>query len=102
MILERERLRVRYLSLLERMANYYYSKGEYALCMDYARGILVRDPCREEAHRLMMRCFINLGDRAQAMRQYTLCQEILRVEFDAVPEPTTTALFNQLRLNLES
>jgi hypothetical protein len=44
-----------------------------------------------------MRCCVRSGERAQALRQYRLCVDILRSEFDALPEPATVALFDQVR-----
>ena len=35
----------------------------------------------------------------QGYRQYQLCQELLRQEFDAAPERDTVALFDQIRLD---
>lgn len=98
-VIERERLRARYLSLLARLADYHYGQQDYATCLDYAALLLAKDACREDAHRLAMRCHVRQGERAQALRQYRLCQDILRVEFDVAPEPATTALFDQVRLD---
>jgi DNA-binding SARP family transcriptional activator len=98
-IVERERLRSRYLSLLARVADYHYGARDYDTCLEYAGCLLASDPCREDAHRLVMRCHVRRGERAQALRQYRLCQDILRAEFDAVPEPATTVLFDQIRLD---
>jgi len=95
--LERERLRGRYLTLLARLADYHYGADEYATSEGYARHLLARDPCREDAHRLIMRCCVRSGERAQALRQYRLCADILRSAFDASPEPATVALFDQVR-----
>ncbi len=57
-------------------------------------------PCREDAYRMLMRCYIRRGERAAALNLYRRCVDILRAEFDAVPEPTTTALFEQIRLDV--
>jgi DNA-binding SARP family transcriptional activator len=98
-VLERERLRARYLALLTHLADYHFSEGNYAACLDYAQRLLDKDPCREDAHRLIMRCYMRRGERAQALRQYRLCRDILRAEFDAVPELATIALYDQMRLD---
>lgn len=98
-ILERERLSALYLNLLMYMADFYFAQGDYTECLDYSRALLASDPIREDAHRLVMRCYMRRGERAQALRQYQLCQEILRSEFDAVPEPASKALFDQIRLD---
>ncbi len=101
-VLERERLRARYLTLLSYLADYHFNKGDYATSMAYARSLLDKDPCREDAHRLVMRCYVRQGERAQALRQYRLCQDILHAEFDAVPERATTALYDRVRLDPSS
>jgi DNA-binding SARP family transcriptional activator len=98
-VVERERLRARYLNLLARLAQYSYDEGDYPACQEHALRMLANDPCREDAHRLVMRCCVRQGERAQAFRQYRLCTDILHAEFDADPEPATTALFEQVRLN---
>jgi len=96
-IVERERLRSRYLGLLARLAEYHYNERAYAQCLTYALKLLANDLCREDGHRLVMRSYMGLGERAQALHQYRLCEAALRQEFDAVPEPATAALFDQLR-----
>ena len=98
-VLERERLQVRYLNLLAHLAEAAFSENNYAVCLDYARRLLDKDPCREDAHRLIMRCYVRQGKRTQALRQYRLCQDILHAELDAVLEPTTIALYDQMRLD---
>jgi DNA-binding SARP family transcriptional activator len=93
---KRERLRALYLSLLARLADHRYACGDYAACLGYAQQLLSDDPCREDGHRLIMRCYVRRGERAQAVRQYRLCEHVLRVELDANPEPATQALFDRV------
>jgi DNA-binding SARP family transcriptional activator len=94
-----ESLRAQYLTLLARLADYYYTTDDYSSCLNYALHMLSVDPCREDAHRIVMQCFMRQGERAQALRQYRICEGILRSEFDVAPESTTTALFEQIRLD---
>ena len=96
-LIERERLRARYLRLLARCASHDYEAGDLDSCLESALLLLEHDPCREDAHRLVMRCHVLMGERAQAMRQYMLCEQILRTEFDAEPEQATRALFQLVR-----
>lgn len=98
-IVERERLRARHLGLLARLADHAYSEGDLAACLRHAQCLLDHAPCREDAHRVIMRCYVRLGQRAQAFQQYRLCAEILRAEFKAAPEQATTALYEQARLD---
>ena len=44
-----------------------------------------------------MRCCVRRGERAQALRQFRVCERILRSEFDAPPGGATLALFEQVR-----
>jgi DNA-binding SARP family transcriptional activator len=97
-VIERERLRARYLTVLARLGDYYFEQGDFTTCLTYALRLLANDPCREDAHRMVMRCYVRRGERSQALRQYRLCEQALRAEFDAPPEPVSTALFDQIRL----
>lgn len=100
--IERERLRAAYLTMLAQLADYHYAAARYPTALAYANRLLLTEPCREDAHRLIMRCYVRLGERAQALRQYRLCQQVLRLEFDAAPEHATTALYEQARLDPDS
>ena len=84
--------------MLPQVASY-ASRGDFATCLTYALQLLAHDPCREDAHRLVMRCHVRRGERAQALRHYHTIQAILRVEFEAEPEPATTSLYEQVRLD---
>jgi DNA-binding SARP family transcriptional activator len=97
--LERERLRARYLNLLARLAQQALVDKNYDLCLAYAGQLLGFDPGREDAHRAMMRCYVRLGQRAQALRHFRTAQSILRLEYGMGPEPATLALFRQIRVD---
>jgi DNA-binding SARP family transcriptional activator len=98
-ILERERLRATYHRVLIRLADDAFASNAFEASLGHALALLSHDPCREDAHRVVMRCHVRLGERSQALRHYQSVQGILRVELDAEPEPATTALFQQIRLN---
>lgn len=94
-----ESLRAHYLTLLARLADYYFATNDLSACLEHAQRLLAIDPCREDAHRVVMRCYTRQGERTQALRQYRLCETVLRSEFDTTPEGTTTALYDQIRLS---
>jgi DNA-binding SARP family transcriptional activator len=98
-VLERERVRTLYLTTLAHLAECYYSESRYDACLKATLQLLANDPCREDGHRTAMRCYVRRGERAQALRQYKLCEAILRTEFNARPEAATTSLFDQVRLD---
>ena len=98
-LLERERLRARFLSMLARLADVSFADEDYESALDSALRLLRYDPCREDAHRLVMRCHVRLGQRAQALRQYHVCQQALASEFEASPERATEELYRLIRLD---
>jgi DNA-binding SARP family transcriptional activator len=97
-LMERERLRGRYLAVLGRLAELRFNEGDLEGALSTTLDVIARDPCREDAHRLAMRAYNRLGQRSQALRQYRLCADVLQAEFDAVPEPATDELYAQLRI----
>jgi DNA-binding SARP family transcriptional activator len=96
-VIERERLRATFLTVLAWLADRSYRETDYATALKHASRLLATDPCREDAHRVIMRAHVKLGERSQALRQYRLCEQILRTEFEAEPEATTTELFEAIR-----
>ena len=98
-VVERERFRNSYLVMLGRLADMARRSKEYSSAIEYASLVLKHDAGREDAHRTLMSCYGRLGQRVQAMRQYLLCERLLRETFDAVPEPATRALYDRLRLD---
>jgi two-component SAPR family response regulator len=98
-IAERERLRSLYLSLLARLADHSFQHSDYVGALRCALKLLSHDVCREDAHRMVMRCHVRLGERAQALRQYRVCEKVLWCEFEARPEPLTEALFERVRVD---
>ncbi len=101
-IVEREHLRTVFISLLVHLATYHYAQGDYNRSLDFAQQILTHDPCREDAHRVIMRCYVKRNERAAALRQHALCTQILQKEYAATPEPATMDLYNQIRNNPSS
>jgi DNA-binding SARP family transcriptional activator len=96
-IVERERLRATFLTVLCWLADHAYQSAQYETALQYALRLLSCDPCREDGYRLAMRAYVRRGERAQALRQYQLCEHVLRREFDTAPEPLTTELFERIR-----
>jgi DNA-binding SARP family transcriptional activator len=96
-LIERERLRARFLSVYAHLADLAFAAADYERTLVSALQLLGYDPCREDAHRLAMRCYVRIGQRAQALRQYRICREVLALEFDARPEESTEELYLLVR-----
>jgi DNA-binding SARP family transcriptional activator len=97
-VLERERLRASYLRVRATLANHHLARGDIDAALGHALDILAHDPYREDAHRMAMRCYVRLGQRAQALRQYRICRDVLMNEFEAAPERATEELYELVRL----
>lgn len=93
---ERERLRERYLSALERLARLHIDRRDLQRAIDLYQRLLAQDPYREVIHRELMRCYYRQGDRASAIRQYQTCARLLREELGLSPSPETEALYLQI------
>jgi DNA-binding SARP family transcriptional activator len=98
---QRERLKSDYLTLLTRLGQWAFSAGDYDACLRWGRMTLECDPCREDAHRLLMRGYSRMGQRAMALRQYRQCVDALRRELDALPEAESDALYRLLQQGQE-
>lgn len=96
-LIERERLRANFLKTLARLADCVYSQGDYSKALTIIYRLLRHDPCREDAHRQAMRCYMRMGLRSQAFRQYQLCRRSLLEVFGCAPEPATEDLFQQMK-----
>lgn len=79
------------------LTDHYERRGDYALVGKYARRKIELDPCRESAHRRLMRVLALSGERVQAVKQYDLCSRILAQEIGAAPSAVTTQLCEQIQ-----
>lgn len=74
------------------------SKVEPSKRAEIARRVLAFDPSYERATRVLMRALAELGDGAQALREYERCREALRGSLDVEPSPDTQRLCAQIRM----
>jgi DNA-binding SARP family transcriptional activator len=93
---ERERLRQRYLTTLERLVARLATRGDYAQAIPYAERLLRQDPLHEETYRLLMRLHDARGDRARALRVYHVCAATLERELGIEPSAQTREAYEAL------
>jgi DNA-binding SARP family transcriptional activator len=96
-VLPREQLLLTYLDVLDRLSACYFGQHQYGACVALCRQLVGRDPCREGAHRRLMRCYSRQGQPHLALRQYQACVDALHQELLVDPEPATAGLARQLR-----
>jgi DNA-binding SARP family transcriptional activator len=70
--------------------------GESSLAIQYATEVIELEPFRETAYQQLMRLHAQMGNRAEALRVFGRCRELLREELGASPSPETEALFLQI------
>lgn len=96
-VIDRERLRITYLELLDRLSQIYFSQERYTACLTLCHLILSRDLCREDAHYRSMQCYSRLHQAPLALRQYQICVEALLNELGVDPAPEVTQLYELIR-----
>lgn len=93
---EREHLRRKCLKAIGQLAELYYRRSAYNSALEYCLKALEIDPCLEEMHRLAMRAYAEIGNRAAVNRQYEQCKLWLNKEINSSPSPQTTQLYESL------
>lgn len=93
----RQALENDYLKLLDRLSHYYFEREDYDRCVIVCNKVLAVDPCNEEAHRNVMRCYSRQDQPNLAIRQYQSCVRALNNEIGAAPSPPTTELIEEIR-----
>jgi DNA-binding SARP family transcriptional activator len=94
---EREKLRQAFIDAAHSLARRYLETGKYRLVIEVCQRVLAEDECLEEAHRLAMRAYAALGDRAAVARQFIRCSKALEQEINTTPSSQTISLYQELR-----
>ena len=95
--LTRESLRLTHLDALGRLSKLYFNVGHYTVCASLCLRIIERDPCREDAHRRLMRCYSRQGQAHLALMQYRTCARALAEELGVKTDPSTAELHEHIR-----
>jgi DNA-binding SARP family transcriptional activator len=91
-VAERERLRARYLTILNESLERFRSQRQFPLAIEYAKRILAADPWREDTLRALMSVRYYAGDSAGALAEYEHFAKHLRDELSIAPMPETAAV----------
>jgi DNA-binding SARP family transcriptional activator len=97
---ERERLTGRHLEAATQLAELRIARGQPADAIGLCESILARDPCWEDAYRLLIRAHAHQGHRRQAIATYERCVRTLRAQLDMAPLLETTQAYEQVRREL--
>lgn len=83
-------------SVLSLVASYQQAR-DYEPAINLLLQLVTRDPADEIAQRELIRIYALAGRRHEALRQYQILLKALSQEFDALPEPATSALYMQVQ-----
>ncbi len=67
-----------------------------SLAIQYAEQIVELEPFRETAYQQLMRMHAAAGNRAEALRVFARCRELLREELGVSPSPQTETVFLEI------
>jgi DNA-binding SARP family transcriptional activator len=94
---ESENLRSQLAGALTKLSEGYCALDQAEKAIPCARRLITLDPLNESAHRQLMEVYLQAGQQSAALRQYQICEEILRKELNLDPQPETYALYKQIR-----
>jgi len=98
---EQERLLLYYLAALDRLGRIFVTRGQFLPAIECYQRLLERDGYREDAYCQLMRCYWQLGRRAEALRQYKRCSTILANDLGLEPMSEIQALYQAISGALE-
>jgi DNA-binding SARP family transcriptional activator len=96
-VAERERLRRLAVEALMNLADSAAAERRDGDVVERTRRLLRIDPLHERACRLLMQALTRQGERGEALRSYDRLVARLDDDLGTAPEPTTTALADELR-----
>jgi DNA-binding SARP family transcriptional activator len=94
---ERSRLTQRRGEVLERLAGAAESRKDYRTAVTWRRKRAALDPLNSQWTVQLMLALAAAGDRAGALQQARIHEELLRRDLDVVPDPGVTSLVERLR-----
>jgi DNA-binding SARP family transcriptional activator len=93
---QRNALRAMQLRALQCLVAVSASNHEPLLAIQHASEMLQIDPFKETAYQLLMKMHAAAGDRAEALRVFARCRQLLREELGVSPSPQTEAVYLEI------
>jgi DNA-binding SARP family transcriptional activator len=94
--IERDRTRELAVQCLGKLLAHHREGGATEPAIQTALRLLAIDPLQEPVRRTLMDLYAASGRRADALRQYQVCVELLHRELRVAPEPETQALHQRI------
>lgn len=93
----RESWRNKFINLVSRLGEVYEKQKSWQPALRvYQRGLEV-DPIAEHFYQGLMRCYAEMGERAEAVKIYKQCEVLLKKELGISPSDTTVSLYKKVQ-----
>jgi predicted ATPase/Tfp pilus assembly protein PilF len=92
-----EELKYQFSRALVTLAEDLSGLGQAEQAIPYARRLITLDPLNETSHRQLIQVYIQTGQHSAALKQYQVCEQILRKELGIDPQPETRELYKKIR-----
>src|SRR5262249_38490668 len=93
---ERQRLNDLAVGVLEQLSLRAASNGASGEAIRLGRCLLASDPLREPVYCALMRLAALKGDRAEALKTYSACRDVLKRELGVGPDIRTEELYRDI------
>lgn len=97
-LIERQRLKVLYISALEDLARLYLDMNQLQDCLEICKLVMVEDRYNETIYQLEMRAYAAQGDRAAVARRYKEYKTILADDLGLAPSEETESVYRELTI----
>jgi two-component SAPR family response regulator len=81
---------------LLKLGDIHLNKLEFTDAINVGKRILSYDPYDEECHRFMMKSYHLSGEKAKAFKQYEICKELFKREFNCSPSDKTQKYYHAI------
>ena len=93
---QRNALRAMQMRALQCLVAVSARNNEPLLAIQHAGEMVALDPFKETAYQLLMKMHAAAGDRAEALRVFARCRQLLRDELGVSPSPQTEAVYLEI------
>jgi DNA-binding SARP family transcriptional activator len=93
---QRDKLRQAYMDAHHQLAMICWRREDWDESLLHWQRLLSLDVCYEAAHYGVMRCYMQLGKRELALRQFQSCSQILQAELSTTPKASLQKLYRSI------
>jgi len=93
---ERNRVREKYLYLLEKITEYYLKKKKWEEVIFYSQKMIEIDKVQEKPYYLSILAYLKKGERGRAVRLYNTLKTILKKEIKTLPSKKVEDLIKEI------